>query len=88
MYRNGTIADMEKTLKQLRDESGLTLREVVDRMQAFDSTTPKTHVGLLHLEQRGTDRLSILRALASAYEVPLETVVAAASRSREDSCAV
>jgi transcriptional regulator with XRE-family HTH domain len=72
---------MSKTLKQLREESGLTLQQVVDRMQERDSRLPRTHVGLIHIEQRGTDRLLTLRALADIYNVPLSTVEEAAKNS-------
>ena len=73
----------QTTLRDLRDQSKLTLEEIVRRMRAVESDVPQFPPGIIHLEKRGTDRISILRALAAAYEVPLDTVFVAASNSRK-----
>ena len=66
------------TLRAIRKASGLTLRQVLERMAAFDPTMPRTHPTLLYIEQHGTDKLPTLRALAAAYERPLEEIERAA----------
>ncbi len=66
------------TLRAIRKASGLTLRQVLERMAAFDSTMPRTHPTLLYIERQGTENLPTLRALAAAYERPLAEIEEAA----------
>jgi hypothetical protein len=65
---------MSVTLRQIREESGLKLREVLDRMRQVEPGAPKSHTGLIHIETRGTDRLPLIKALAYAYRRPVEEI--------------
>ena len=70
-----------ETLKTLQDASRYTLHEVLDRWRQYEQelplddyprTCPQTHVGLLHLLNKGTDSMPRIRALAHVYDRPLE----------------
>ncbi len=69
---------MEKPLASMRKAAGLTLQEAVDQMQEISSDLPQTHVGLKHIENRGTDRYPVIAALAKIYNRPFQEVAAAA----------
>jgi len=56
------------------------LREVTERMREVTPDAPRTHVGILHIEERGTDRLSIMRAFAHVYGLPLAEIESACRR--------
>lgn len=70
---------MSKTLRDLRKDAKLTLEETAQKLREVEPTAPKTHVGILHLEKRGTDRLPIIRGLSQVYDVPFDEVAAAAT---------
>lgn len=70
---------MEVSLKSMRSQAGMTLQEVVTKMQEIDPDLPKTHVGLKHIENRGTDNVLVIAALASIYERRLPEVIFAAT---------
>jgi hypothetical protein len=74
---SGTIILMGTSLRDLRRDSGLTLKEVLERMREAVSDVPRSHTGLIHIEQRGTDRLPVMKALAYAYGKSLEDIEAA-----------
>jgi transcriptional regulator with XRE-family HTH domain len=75
---------METTLKALRDNADLTLEQAAVRLATdFPGLGIKTYAGVANLERRGTDRLPVLRALASIYGVTLEEVEVAAMPARQ-----
>jgi hypothetical protein len=65
---------MPKSLKQLRDEAGLTLEEAVAKVVAIEPSAPASKVGFWHIEKNGTDRLRIIHAIADAYALPRAVV--------------
>lgn len=69
---------MGTTLKDMREKSGLTLSQVVEEMQKISTDLPRTHVGLKHIENRGTDRYPVIAALAKIYDPPFSVVAAVA----------
>jgi len=69
---------MQPTLKDLRNAAGLTLQQALDRIREIEPSAPTTIVGLKHIENRGTDRLKILRAMAVVYQVDRSVVEQAA----------
>lgn len=70
---------MAETLKDIRKASSLTLYQIISQLKTIEPTAPATHTGLIHLENRGTDRIRIIRALAQVYGLPLDRVERAAS---------
>ncbi len=70
-----------ETLRDLRLAADLHLREVGERMAASGAPVPATRQGISHIEQRGTKDITLLRALAFAFQVPLERVERAALNS-------
>lgn len=60
---------MGKTLRQIREAAGLSLEEAASRIKEIESSAPRTYMGLWHIEQRGTDRLLLIRAMAKVYKV-------------------
>lgn len=75
---------MAQTLRDLRKQANLTLEETVDRLREVEPAAPKTHVGLLHIERRGTDRLPIIRGLAQVFGLPFEVVAEAAANPLQE----
>ena len=72
---------MRNTLKDLREGAGLSLREAAERLHAIEPSAPQTHVGLKHIENRGTRNYAIIKALANLYGVDMDTVASAAGNS-------
>lgn len=70
---------MELTLKAMRQEANMTLAEVVEKMQVLDASLPRTHVGLKHIENRGTDNVLVIAALSSIYQKKFPEVALAAT---------
>ena len=67
-----------RTLKQLRESSGLTLEQAAKLVREADPGAPKTAVGFWHIENKGTDRILLIRAISKAYGVRESEVEAAA----------
>jgi transcriptional regulator with XRE-family HTH domain len=71
----------QTTLRDLRISSGFSHRQLVERMKDYDGVQ-RTRTFVAVLESRGTEKLSVLRALAYALEKPFDVVEAAANRSK------
>jgi len=65
-------------LPLLRAEMGLTPTQAHQKLKQIEPEAPETFVGLIHIENRGTKRLDILRGLSTIYGVPLSVVEEAA----------
>ena len=72
---------MSRTLKGLREAAGLTLRDAAEKLRAIESSAPRTHVGLKHIENRGTKSYPIIRAMSQLYGASIEEVAIAAENS-------
>jgi hypothetical protein len=77
---------MPETLRDLRKQRQITLEDAVARLREIEPTAPTTHVGLIHIENRGTDRLPIIRGLARVYGLPFEVVASAAENPAQKKC--
>jgi hypothetical protein len=69
---------MADTLRDLRKRAGFKAVEAAQKLHEVEPTAPETHVGLIHIENRGTDRVKIIRGLATVYGFPFEVVEEAA----------
>jgi len=57
------------TLRELRDQSKLTILDVIEAARKIDDRFPRSRVGLLEIEARGTRDYWKIHALATAYGV-------------------
>jgi hypothetical protein len=65
-------------LHKLRKDSRRTIYEIIERARAAEPSFPRTHVGYLCIERRGTQNIAYLRALAAALDTDLSIVEQAA----------
>ena len=56
---------------------GQPLQAIADAMSAVDPTAPRTHARLSQMLKKGCNRVSTLRTLAGALQMPTERVLAA-----------
>ncbi len=59
----------QETLKQYREQAGLSLAQAAALLKEREPSAPDTRQGLRHIEERGTDSIRILKALAAIYNV-------------------
>ena len=73
----------QPTLRDLREQSGLTIQEVLDGLQAAaQEEAPQHRSGVIHLENRGTANYAMICAFAQVYGISIEAAAAAAQESR------
>lgn len=68
-----------ENLEAIHKASGMTYREVLDKLREFSPEMPRTHPSLIYILKRGTDRAPVLRALAYAYGKKYAVIEAAAT---------
>jgi len=68
-------------LRRLRHDARLSLAQALALVNERTPGTFACRSAILRVEQRGTQKISVLRALAAAYGVPFETVATAAEKS-------
>jgi hypothetical protein len=65
------------TLYDIHRNSKLTQAEVSERMAAHDGKKPRHQTSISKILERGTQKYTTLQALAIAYGIDLEEIVAA-----------
>ncbi len=68
-------------LRRLHKDAGLSLAQALVLVNDRAPGTFGCRSALLRVEQRGTQKVSVIRALAAAYGVPFDTVADAADNS-------
>lgn len=71
------------TIRDLRKQSGLSMPHIIEQMRQVDTDVPRRKQGLNHIETKGTTKMSVIKALASTFNLPLEVVDKAAKHTRE-----
>jgi hypothetical protein len=72
----------DDTLRGLRDRSNLTIAQIIEKARETDPNFPRTHVGLLEIEQRGTRDYWKIHALAAVYGRTPEEIAEVAKPAR------
>lgn len=72
----------ESPLRALRSQSGLSPQQILERGREIATDFPGTIEALYNIERRGTMKYSVLLGLSHALNLSLETVCAAAEKTR------
>ena len=67
------------TLKEMREDKGLSQAEVAALLAHKLNEPSRTNVSILQIEKRGTEKYSVIVALAAIFDQPIDAVVAAAT---------
>ena len=65
------------TLKEMRELKGLSQAEVANQLARRLNEPSRTTVSILQIEKRGTEKYSVIVALAAIFDQPVDAVVAA-----------
>jgi transcriptional regulator with XRE-family HTH domain len=70
------------SLTEIRKSKNLSLQKAADLIHSVEPLFPTSYKGLDHIERRGTDRLTYIRAIALAYGMPESVIEIAAKPSK------